>query len=199
MPFRVNWQKRPICLSWLIIWHHRERKGDVYNTNMAHWHNKNIRWGKRATFPPPIMFTAFLFCLSLRLSVCPCSHPTLLVTLATTYTLHRLRKNHRIVYDQAGMLLIKVTACLMYREHTVFKSVYADETIAHKWNYTAALHWYEPCQEWTEARVGQTLAGHQSNGGKSVLSLVAEVKNWHLEVRLFSVRVIPKSSLRWVI
>lgn len=88
----------------------------------------------------PIIFTAFLFCLSLRLSVCPCSHPTLLVTLAATYTLHRLGKNHRIVYDQAGMLLIKVTACLMYREHAVFKSVYADETIAHKWNYTAVLH-----------------------------------------------------------
>lgn len=38
------------------------------------------------------------------------------------------------------MLLIKVTACLMYREHTVFKSVCADETIAHEWNYTAVLH-----------------------------------------------------------
>lgn len=38
------------------------------------------------------------------------------------------------------MLLIKVTACLMYREHAVFKSVYADETIAHEWNYTAVLH-----------------------------------------------------------
>lgn len=38
------------------------------------------------------------------------------------------------------MLLIKVTACLMYREHAVFKSVYADETIAHEWNCTDMSH-----------------------------------------------------------
>lgn len=29
------------------------------------------------------------------------------------------RENPRIVYDQAGVLLLKVIACLLYREHTV--------------------------------------------------------------------------------
>lgn len=48
--------------------------------------------GKQAMLLYPIILTAFLFCLSLCLSVCPCSHPTLLVTLAATYTLHRLGK-----------------------------------------------------------------------------------------------------------
>lgn len=45
-----------------------------------------------------------------------------------------------IVYDQAGVLLLKVTACLMYRQHAVVESVHADGKIAHKWNYAAALN-----------------------------------------------------------
>lgn len=162
---------------------------------MPQWHTKKIKWetSNVALSYYPHCFSFPFIPSSLCVSMFT-PHPARDISCHLHFAQAR-KKNHRIVYDQAGMLLIKVTACLMYREHAVFKSVCADETIAHEWNYTAVLHWYEPCQEWTEARVGQTLAGHQKHSGKSVLSSVVEVKNWHLEVRLFSVQVIPKSFL----
>lgn len=68
--------------------------------------------------------------------ICVCSHPTQLMTLATTYAFKRPGENPGIVYDQAGVLLLKVIPCLLHREHAVVESrVYADRKIAHnKWN-----------------------------------------------------------------
>ncbi len=51
------------------------------------------------------------------------------------------RENPGIVYDQAGVLLLKVTAWLLYRDHAVLESVYADGKIVHnKWDLTIVLN-----------------------------------------------------------
>lgn len=55
------------------------------------------------------------------------------------------RESPRIVYDQAGVLLLKVIAWLLYRDHAVLESVYADREITHnKWDQAIVLNWYVP-------------------------------------------------------
>lgn len=128
--------------------------------------------------PPPVFFPAFLFLQFRRIppSPCPCSHLTLSVTLATTYAVLQARENPGIVYTQAGVLLLKVSARLLYREHAVFESVYADEKIGYsEWNQNRCAEVIRAMQR-VETRVGYRVTSHLRNAGGSALSLVPEVK-----------------------
>lgn len=83
-----------------------------------------VRHVQTMSYSVPFSFLRFFFvCFSLHLCACPCSHPTLLVTLATTYAFYKPGNSPWIVYDQAGVLLLKVIGHLMYRQPAVRQSV----------------------------------------------------------------------------